>query len=467
MNDIARLSKRAVEYLFDRPARNEDGAPIWCLGRSYDSRYQKPRPGGLPGTSPSSKSESEVSHADSAIGTEVVTVAAIPGDEHDALADEEHDALADEDLVKSFQQVHLTQSLDDNDLGWPSDFLDDFESRIWMTYRSGFPSIAKSSDPAASAAMSLTTKLRNLGNQGGFTSDTGWGCMIRSGQSLLANTVAILRLGRDWRMDRENDGHAEILSLFADTPEAPFSIHRFVEHGAEACGTYPGEWFGPSATARCLRALTNKYPDAGLRVYARPNDSDVYADSVLATATQRDSDDRFQPTLIVLGVRLGIEKVTPAYHAALRAALELPQSVGIAGGRPSSSHYFIGHQGDAFFYLDPHTTRPMLSPQPSPDDITTCHTRRIRRLHLAEMDPSMLLGFLVRDAQDFAAWRSAVAALPGKAIIHVHDAEPAFNVSAERAGAVDEVETLEESGDEDYAVDDDNDVDDAARASSA
>jgi cysteine protease ATG4 len=31
---------------------------------------------------------------------------------------------------------------------------------------------------------------------GGFSSDTGWGCMIRSGQSLLANAILITRLGR-------------------------------------------------------------------------------------------------------------------------------------------------------------------------------------------------------------------------------------------------------------------------------
>jgi cysteine protease ATG4 len=101
--------------------------------------------------------------------------------------------------------------------------------------------------------MSFTTKMRNLANQGGFTSDAGWGCMIRSGQSLLANTMLTLKMGREWRKGQKTKEHQELLSLFADTPEAPFSIHKFVEHGAQACGTYPGQWFGPSATARCIR----------------------------------------------------------------------------------------------------------------------------------------------------------------------------------------------------------------------
>jgi len=186
-----------------------------------------------------------------------------------------------------------------------------------------------------------------------------------------------------------------------------------------------------------------------LRVYARPNDSDVYADALIETATQKDADDKFQPTLIVLGIRLGIEKVTSAYHVALKAALELPQSVGIAGGRPSSSHYFLGHQGDSFFYLDPHTTRHMLSPQPSAEDIETCHTRRIRKLPLSEMDPSMLLGFLVRSQEEFEEWRKAVLEMPGKAIIHIHETEPKYSTGNERAGAIDEVETMDETLDED------------------
>lgn len=172
---------------------------------------------------------------------------------------------------------------------------------------------------------------------------------------------------------------------------------------------------------------------------------------MIATASQKDANDQFQPTLIVLGIRLGIEKVTPAYHAALQAALELPHSVGIAGGRPSSSHYFVGHQADQFFYLDPHYTRPMLHPQPQAEDVATCHTRRLRRLALAEMDPSMLLGFLVRSREDFDAWRKAVAEMPGKPIIHVHESEPKYATGFERPGAEDEVETLDETtlGEED------------------
>lgn len=244
MNEFARFSKRAVDYIFDRPVRNEDSSPIWCLGRSYESGYEASRPPTASGTSPSS--QSDASHADSAIVTQSSTLPA-------STKAEEQGEANDEELVKSFDQVQLSKSMDEEDLGWPSEFLEDVESRIWLTYRNNFPPIPKSSEAAATSAMSFTTKLRNFANKDGFTSDTGWGCMIRSGQSLLANAILVQRLGRNWRRGDHERQYKDILSLFADTPESPLSIHKFVEHGAQACGTYPGEWFGPNATARCIR----------------------------------------------------------------------------------------------------------------------------------------------------------------------------------------------------------------------
>lgn len=45
----------------------------------------------------------------------------------------------------------------------------------------------------------------------------------------------------------------------------------------------------------------------------------------------RDVSGAFQPTLILVGTRLGIDHITPIYWDALKKSLQLPQSVGIAG----------------------------------------------------------------------------------------------------------------------------------------
>jgi cysteine protease ATG4 len=48
----------------------------------------------------------------------------------------------------------------------------------------------------------------------------------------------------------------------------------------------------------------------------------------------------------------------------MKALYTFPQSVGIAGGRPSSSYYFVGSQADNLFYLDPHHTRATIPLRP-------------------------------------------------------------------------------------------------------
>ncbi|KAI1053444.1 hypothetical protein LB505_012187 [Fusarium chuoi] len=160
------------------------------------------------------------------------------------------------------------------------------------------------------------------------------------------------------------------------------------------------------------------------------------------------SGEAFHPTLVLVGTRLGIDKITPVYWEALIAALQMPQSVGIAGGRPSSSHYFIGSQGSFLFYLDPHHTRPALPYHENPMDYTSeeiesCHTARLRRIHVREMDPSMLIGFLIRSEEDWKDWKRSVKHVQGKSIIHVAQQNAVHGGSSEgREGAIDEVETL-------------------------
>ncbi|KIM74182.1 hypothetical protein PILCRDRAFT_46752, partial [Piloderma croceum F 1598] len=71
------------------------------------------------------------------------------------------------------------------------------------------------------------------------------------------------------------------------------------------------------------------------------------------------------------------------------------QSVGIAGGRPSWSYYFIGSQADNLFYLDPHHAhlavplRPWTSPDP--DSAFVLKRSRINNnIHLSPTNPSPL-----------------------------------------------------------------------------
>ena len=72
------------------------------------------------------------------------------------------------------------------------------------------------------------------------------------------------------------------------------------------------------------------------------------------------------------------------YAPVLRAVLALPQSLGIIGGRPMQSHYFVGCAGGRLLYLDPHTVQPALR-RASPD-VRSCHCPvvRLRALRLRQ-----------------------------------------------------------------------------------
>ncbi|KAF8461079.1 putative cysteine protease atg4 [Kalaharituber pfeilii] len=410
--------QRVLQYFWDPEPKNTDTMnSIWCLGQEYPS---------IPTPSV---------HSTSAPATP-------PG--NSTPTGEDHSSELSQSVL-----ITNNHGTEDN---WPIAFLDDFDSRIWMTYRTEFPPIPRSAQPSN---LSFTTRLRTQlsTDQSGFSSDVGWGCMIRTGQCLLANALQMLRLGRGWRRGKSEDKEKEILALFADDPRAPFSIHKFVVHGEKACGKRPGEWFGPSAAARCIQQLCEDHPEAGLRVYMNGDGSDVYEDAFRKVAVSADG--VFHPTIILLGIRLGIDRVTPVYWEALKALLQMRQSVGIAGGRTGASHYFVGVQGNYVFYLDPHQPRPILPYRQKPSDYTqidvdSCHTRRLRRLHLREMDPSMLLGFLIRNEDDWREFRRRVAEVQGKPVIHVSDVEPSAYGGAmgEREEAVDEVEVLDDDSDE-------------------
>jgi hypothetical protein len=77
------------------------------------------------------------------------------------------------------------------------------------------------------------------------------------------------------------------------------------------------------------RALVSESLRDKLAVYITGDGSDVFEDAVFQIAKARTGS--FQPILILIGTRLGLDRITPVYWEALKASLQMPQSVGIAG----------------------------------------------------------------------------------------------------------------------------------------
>ena len=158
--------------------------------------------------------------------------------------------------------------------------MEHYFSLTWMTYRAHFTPIPGTM----------------------LTTDCGWGCMVRSGQMMLATVLHYQLLSRgqlsmctcnsmyihvtvlpcnssDWRLSASRPSEKaihkqvptvqyftltlrvrrffdfpQILSWFADVPRllCPFSLHAMMKQ-AQARGHSPGDWFGPSQVAMLIR----------------------------------------------------------------------------------------------------------------------------------------------------------------------------------------------------------------------
>lgn len=264
------------------------------------------------------------------------------------------------------------------------EFKRDFVSRIWLTYRREFQIL----------------------NGSTFTTDCGWGCMLRSGQMMLAQALVCHFLGRDWRWRPEQQietleqrlnerNHRMIIKWFGDQSEAPFSIHRLVLLGASA-GKRAGDWYGPSSVAHLLSQAVecaSKQHDNNLdqlAVYVA-QDCAVYLQDIENVC--RTPDGKWKALVLLVPLRLGADKLNPVYAPCLTSLLTLDTCIGVIGGRPRHSLYFIGYQDDKLIHLDPHYCQETVDVWKNDFPLTSFHCASPRKMLLSKMDPSCCVGF--------------------------------------------------------------------------
>lgn len=341
---------------------------------------------------------------------------------------------------------------EDFTMGNVEDFRKDFASRVWLTYREGFPPLPGST----------------------LTSDCGWGCMLRAGQMMLAQALILHLLGRDWTWSEsltlqpldtetwttsaakrfvasleaslpgspgsselksrgqspaqilgsaeEADTHLKemyhrtLVSWFGDSPSSQLGIHRLVQLGL-ALGKQAGDWYGPAIVAHILKKAVEEAIDpilAGVAAYVS-QDCTVYSadvvDSHRAPGAELDSPPNTEPStadptdsravVILIPVRLGGEKTNPDYINLVKNILSLDYCLGIIGGKTKQACYIVGFQDDSLIYMDPHYCQSFVDVSSSDFPLQSFHCPSPKKMSFSKMDPSCTIGFYSRSETDF------------------------------------------------------------------
>ncbi|ESO98867.1 hypothetical protein LOTGIDRAFT_187088, partial [Lottia gigantea] len=290
----------------------------------------------------------------------------------------------------------------------------DILSRIWFTYR------------------------RNYSHIGGCgpNNDTGWGCMLRCGQMMLAQALVLRHLGRKWRWNPQvyDQNYWKILKMFQDKKTSIYSIHQIASMG-DSEGKAVGQWFGPNTIAQVLKKISIYDGWSNLVVHVAMDNTVIESD--IRDLCQCDSkkskqsdingtdkegftncdfeshpssyiapdrilkSERWKPLLLIIPLRLGLTDINPVYFDSLKSCLGLKQSVGIIGGKPNHAHYFVGYLGDELIYLDPHTTQVYVDLEAKSSTDVTYHCPFPGRMKLTQLDPSVAVGFYCGTEEEF------------------------------------------------------------------
>lgn len=243
---------------------------------------------------------------------------------------------------KSSPIIMFGQSYQLKDQGERGRFRRSFVSLLWLTYRRGFPPLAG----------------------GSLTTDSGWGCVLRTGQMLLARALLLHMMPPGWtwsmshhvvkddmdlltigatdsagqgpsskegpnkrsrtlsldcRLNRPMEAsHRRVVSWFADSPSAPFGIHQLVELG-KSSGKKAGDWYGPSIAAHILRKAVAASADVpNLAVYVA-QDCTIYLEDVRKLC-ECPPPQSWKSVIVLVPVRLGGQDLNASYITCVKVS---------------------------------------------------------------------------------------------------------------------------------------------------
>ena len=312
-------------------------------------------------------------------------------------------------------------------------FNNKFSKIIYVSYRSRFkPQI-------------------NVKNNKEYTSDCGWGCMIRSSQMILCRAIYkifkykykseknliyhVIPFVMDKNLDLVKykylgfDSYINKLKEFGKKDivqiDPPFSIHKIVILG-ESFGRASGEWFSDFELPKIYNIINTTFsiiPDLSIIHYNsfielntilekcfKVYDSENKENNIINDKENNNNVFNFEGKnylmekmgLIFVSVRLGLDNITPEYFPSIFKLFSCKECLGFIGGKKwtNSASYFFGYYENFLLYLDPHFNNQSIDHLDN-DNIYTYTNKIIYKIDIKTLKAGFTIGFLFRNLKEF------------------------------------------------------------------
>jgi len=274
--------------------------------------------------------------------------------------------------------------------------------------------------------------------------DSGWGCMIRCGQMIMARIIYKYLKNEKYSTEK---AISETIKYFMDIPYiisnvpnfltsfltknpyinnttkllSPFSIQMHCWLG-NIYNKFGGEWFSDVNICQNYRDLNdnlNILPN--LKIFSFISELDmgeVMEGCFTLIDNNKDNNDNTveenivefnnkryimnKKGLIFVSMRLGINKVSFEYFSSIKNLFQCKECMGIIGGEANLAHYFIGYNDKGnLIYLDPHITRESVIELNQDTIMNDYLSKNILELSMNDMSTALSVGFLFRNKKEF------------------------------------------------------------------
>lgn len=271
---------------------------------------------------------------------------------------------------------------------------------LWFSYRKNFPILKPT-------------------NQKTFISDTGWGCSIRVGQMLFAETLK--RHMRDYlNLDISDE---KIVELFDDMEQfplkSPFSIQQIARTSAEMFNIMPGSWYRFTHVFMIFEQIYKDFAQENIPKL----ECLLFSDGILffnqiyekntqyskCLSCQKVSKEPFfdanlcaeckkfnKALLILICLMPGPTTLRPEALPFINSLMSSRFFVGLMGGKPGKAKYFIALDHERLVAKDPHFVQDSQA-----KDIGSYYTKELKYVEIRKMASSLAFGFYFKDERDW------------------------------------------------------------------